>query len=97
VTVQARSPAAGTVRIATPVVAAIVSVLSLVFPLATPFVATGGMIVSYLAGRSTNRTIFKVTFIVCALVFVGALVMDSTLLGASVSAGDPSIGRAPTS
>lgn len=94
-TVQSRSPVGGTVRTAVPVIVAIASVLSLVFPLAAPFVAAGGMVVSYLAGRSENRTIFKVTFIVCALAFVGALVMDSTLLGASVSPGRPSIGHAP--
>ncbi|ABK53441.1 hypothetical protein Acel_1669 [Acidothermus cellulolyticus 11B] len=96
-TVQSRSPVGGTVRAVVPVVAAIASVLLLVLPLVTPFVAAGGMVVSYLAGRGDKRTIFKVTFVVCALVFVGALVMDSTLLGASVSPGRPSIGHAPNS
>ncbi|MEZ0093585.1 hypothetical protein [Streptacidiphilus sp. EB129] len=67
----------------------VVAVLSLLWPLATPFLALAGGVPTFLLNRRQPSRWLRAALLLFALAFAAAVVIDVALLGSGVSAGVP--------
>lgn len=88
-----RRPMSGYLAVLLAIVFIVVSLLSLAYPLATPFVAAILAATGFVMFRRHGSSAFLIATLVCAVIGVAGVVIDLTLLSASttISEGNPAM------
>lgn len=85
-----RRPTSGYLAVLLALVFVVVSLLSLAYPLVTPFVAAILATAGYVMFRRHGSNAFVIAGLICAVVGVAGVVIDLTLLSASTSISEGS-------